>query len=504
MINTAKKTCLIVLLGLMDGFFFIASAQEHGWNKTYLGDRPVMLFSSVVKDTMGYLITGCTYGQQINRSKAMLGRINNTGQIDQLRWFVDSNSTEYQLIFNTLTFTNRKQYAFTGYAFDSLAYLIFGTVGRGLDSLRLYQFTSANTYAFFGKALVELDDFYYIAGVRTNNSPLEPNVVLVKIDTLGNLVWQKEYGLSNWQEDATSLITLSNGHLLIGAERLDVYHTPQRANTWLIEVDTAGSIIRQWLDNTDSTYAAYGLKQTADGGFVYGCQKKVEESVNSVYYNNQIVKRNFNFTKQWLHADTNLTLDGHINDIELLADGSMIACGQIEQSAVDPTVMYGWVIKLSPAGSVIWERHYSGVNASATVNYLRDIDILPDGSMIAVGECDPRSGSSPQLGWFLRLDANGCELENCTWGTPNAVADITDNQQIHIYPNPANTTINILLPADMLGATVQIHNVVGQTVWLQKTHEEYTQPDISSFQKGIYIVSAVKGNRHLQAKLVVD
>ncbi len=503
MINATKKTCLIALLGLMGGFFFIASAQEHGWNKTYLADRPVLLFSSVAADSNGFKVIGSTYGHWQNLGKGFMGKIDMHGDLENYLLPQDSVFEETGLFANTLIKTESGGFAFAGYSDDSLTYMLLGLANTTFDTVKTHRYYSPNTYAYLPWDMLQIGNYLYITGVKTNIGS-DPNVFLMEVDSDGTQLWLKEYGLVNWQERARSLTQLTNGNLLIGAERINVDLNPQRANTWLIEVDTAGSIIRQWLDNTDSTYAAYGLKQTADGGFVYGCQKKFEQHTSTITYTGNITKLNSNFTKQWVFNDGYLSIYNGVSDIELLSNGDIIACGQKRSEFEDTTVSYGWVVKFDPVGNIYWNRVYSGVNTPNTKNYLRDIDILPDGSMIAVGECDPRSGSSPQLGWFLRLDANGCELENCTWGTPNAVAEITNNQQIHIYPNPANTTINILLPADMLGARVQIHNVVGQTVWLQKTHEEYTQPDISSFQKGIYIVSAVKGNRHLQAKLVVD
>jgi hypothetical protein len=47
---------------------------------------------------------------------------------------------------------------------------------------------------------------------------------------------------------------------------------------------------------------------------------------------------------------------------------------------------------------------------------LIDVDVLQDGSIIAVGEYQGNGNGPVQAGWFLKLDSNGCEVENCLVG----------------------------------------------------------------------------------------
>src|SRR5690606_39394057 len=65
---------------------------------------------------------------------------------------------------------------------------------------------------------------------------------------------------------------LPNGNIVIGAHRYEVntpHNTRKKEQTWIFEIDTAGNMVREFLDPDTRTGPAKGLIQTADGGFVY-------------------------------------------------------------------------------------------------------------------------------------------------------------------------------------------------------------------------------------------
>jgi len=301
------------------------------------------------------------------------------------------------------------------------------------------------------------------------------------------------YG-TTWYEQASSIIKLTNGNLMIGAVRsnLNLNPTVQQANTWLLEVDTGGNVVRQWFDPSDSTYVAEGLRQTQDGGFIYGAQKKSYQTVNDVYKTSTIVKLDSNFNKQWVFDSDTLSPTG-FTDIEILPDGNYIACGS-------KNYRYGWIVKLSANGQKLWSKEYVGIGDWGSKNFLRDIDVLPDGGLIAVGESQLSGATPPQVGWFLKLDSNGCEIDNCTVG----FEDVQEEKQIEIYPNPASDNFTIKLPESMKGAEVVVYDVTGKIVKQQTVNTKQLMIDVTAFSKGLYFATAQKGDRILSTKLVVE
>ncbi|HLP50704.1 MAG TPA: T9SS type A sorting domain-containing protein [Chitinophagales bacterium] len=377
------------------------------------------------------------------------------------------------------------------------------------DSVITYEYSTPNATAFQGYKVLQYDDSsYYIAGVQTINN--NANVILLKIDSAGNRLWEKSYG--QYKLDyAGSVIKLNNGNLLLGAVRNTADLTPtQHANTWLIEVDTGGNVARQWFDPNDSTYVAEGLLETQDGGFVYCARKKGRESGGLVSTVGTIVKMDNQFVKQWTYQGGGRSIYTGLTDIEVLPDGSILACGNNPYYAIDSNTLGGWVIKLSSAGQVIWERIYTGINQPAIKNFLSDIDVLPDGSLIAVGQCQNPGHTPPQVGWFLKLDSNGCEIENCVVGIEaDHGLQTTGNSQIQVWPNPFTTDLSIALTGEhVTGATFTITNLMGQVVY-QQTETNlatgYTKMlDLSYLANGVYFVAVNTGDRMMVERVVKE
>jgi hypothetical protein len=75
---------------------------------------------------------------------------------------------------------------------------------------------------------------------------------------------------------------------------------------------------------------------------------------------------------------------------------------------------------------------------------------------------------------------------------------------IKIYPNPAHDYINIDLNAlDKTETTVEIRNVVGQTVYTTTALNQYLNINTSTLASGVYMVNILQNNRTIAIKKVV-
>jgi hypothetical protein len=500
MILQLKPGKQIALLLLFACLVFKLSRAQDKWNKTYIEDRPIMVFGSIVYDDTCYKIAGGTYGYMNNIGKTLIGNISLTGDLTNYKIVVDSINESYGVLTNALIRTNQGKFAFTGFSYDSVPYLFFGVANKNLDSIFAFRYFTNNTFAFHGYSLLQLYNDYYIAGIRSTIAPNNADVILAKIDSSGNRLWEKTYGTSQYEE-AKSITDLANGNLLIGAVKRDLNQTHEHSNTWLLEVDTGGTLVRQWFDPNDSTYAAEGLLQTRDGGFIYGAQKKSVQTINDVNYIASIVKLDSTFNKQWMFTGGYAGMLTGLFDIEELAGGNIIACGKSDY-------YHGWIVKLSAAGQLLWEREYVGFASAGSENYLTDIDVLPDGSLIAVGQCQQSGSTPPQVGWFLKLDSNGCELESCLLGVEEMPKEKL-NTQLQINPNPftGNLSLTSTNANGAIGsANITLTNPLGQTVYHQQVtnlSSSYTKTiDLSYLPSGVYFL-AVEADGERIVKQVV-
>ncbi len=454
-----------------------------------------MLFGSVLFHDTGYIVTGVTDGVTVGLAKAMLGEINMNGNLAKYRIVVDSNSDYYGLFTNALIRTQDGKIAFSGLAFDSLGYLLFGVANQSLDSISVFKYRTSNTSTQNGFSLLQEGNSFFIAGIKLDSLASDANVFLTKIDSAGNKLWEKQYHQREY-DYAASIIKLSNGNLLLGAGRNDQNLTQQHSNTWLIEVRTTdGSIVRQWFDPNDSTYVAEGLKQTSDGGFIYGAKKKFDQSGIYVNYTATIVKMNTSFNKQWTYTGGYPGELTGFTDVEQLSDGSFVACGK-------SNYRLGWIVKLNANGQEIWSKNYVGIADAGSENYLTDIDVLPDGGLIAVGECRRLINPNqlpPQVGWFLKLDSNGCEIENCLVGVED-IAPTIEPKQLKSYPNPATDLVrfdyNWVEWEQNAECRIRIADLNGRVVIEQNIPKYSTRQEVSikKLAAGVYTAMLVGGS----------
>ena len=455
-----KNKLILLSTGLICSLVF--TKAQNVWSYTYSQNRPIMYFSSIAKCDSGFVIVGGTRDTNgTNYTRILLANIDSDGVMGNITTLGDAQTKNYGAFYNSLIVTVKGLFYYTGYTVDTAAKLLVLKKHIDSDTITLYEYYTPNSYAFQGCKMVETAFGFYVCGVRTDATVNSADNVLLKIDSNGNRLWQKQFGANNRIEYVRSLVLLPNGNLMMGSFRSDFNQTNEKANTWLLEVDTGGNIVRQWFDPNDSTYVAEGLRQTQDGGFIYGAQKKNYQSgFSSVSYIATIVKLDSNFNKQWtFNASSHRSIYDGITDIEELPDGNFIAAGHLSYYGTD-TALNGYIVKLDADGNVIWERTYRGISTTQSLNFLSDIDILPDGGLIAVGQCQLSGATPPQVGWFLKLDSNGCEVENCLVGieTPKSPKGDFDSQ-MQIQPNPASDRVWVEVEPGLLGGELKLYDI---------------------------------------------
>lgn len=460
-----------------------------------------MRFSSVQKQDTSFIVMGVTVNKQSPYTEqGLFLKLSNNGLAATYKAVPDTNNIITGLFWNTLYKTDSSDFVFAGYGGDTTQHLVYGYFQSETDTIKIKRFYISNTYALQGLAVCSFNSHIYVTGVHNYKPGFDANIVLFKIDTAGNVVWYKVYDQLN-MDYAQSITPLVNGNLLLGAMRNDLGQPVVKSNTWLLEVDTGGNVVRQWFDPSDSTYVAEGLRQTQDGGFIYGAQKRVYQVAGSLGFTATVVKMDSNFNKQWVYEGGVLGTYTGVVDIEPLPNGGYVACGNYSNKEA-------WVIKFSEAGQIAWLRKYMGLtDTTATWNLLSDIDVLPDGGFIAVGQCQRvvnPNNLTPQVGWFLKLDSNGCEVENCYLSLNPSPKERDLSSPMQVWPNPASGSVQLEMGSEMLTGELKIYDVAGSLLLEKKIVATEMVLDVSSFTEGIYLVVAEKQGRMARSKLVVE
>lgn len=182
---------------------------------------------------------------------------------------------------------------------------------------------------------------------------------VAKLDSIGNIIWQKCLGGTGNDYPKTIQLTHDNGFILCGQSNStdgDVSGNHGDYDYWIVKLDSVGNI--QWQRSLGGTGddEAYSIYQTNDNGYVIaGFSSSTNGDVigNHGGWENWVVKLDSTGSIQWQKC-----LGGTGNeygfDISQTSDGGYITSGDTRSNNGDVSGNHGgndlWVVKLNPVG----------------------------------------------------------------------------------------------------------------------------------------------------------
>jgi len=179
-----------------------------------------------------------------------------------------------------------------------------------------------------------------------------------------------------------------------------------------------------------------------------------------------------------------------IYEMTSCANDDVLICGGFENGDSNDA---GFIMRISKDGELLWERRYWSYdnNGGLRDSYLSAVREMPDGSIVAIGGMQQFSelGAEEDF-WILKVDENGCykEGEDCDeistdqWLT--SVDDIEANDNLVVYPNPANDRIN--LKAKSIITSTTISALDGTILSIQRHQSKDIRIDIIDYPLGMY------------------
>ncbi len=289
-----------------------------------------------------------------------------------------------------------------------------------------------------GGYIIGGDSTSNISGDKTENSFGDDDFWVVKLDSLGNVIWDKTYGGTD-TETLYSIITTSDGGFLIGgASKSNIsgnknenrvgYPTIVGAFTdyWIIKLDANGNI--QW----QNTIGGFGddrlssMVTTSDGGyFIAGTSisdisgDKSENSRGSIDF--WVLKLDSTGTILWqktIGGNKSDRLSSLIstpdNGFILCGDSNSDLSGEKTSNAYISNYTDFWIIKLNEYGNIIWQKTIGGANSE----FLPIICMDTNGNFLIGGESDSNSSfdkteNSRGVGDFWLVKIN--DVGNIIW-----------------------------------------------------------------------------------------
>jgi hypothetical protein len=353
----------------------------------------------------------------------------------------------------------------------------------------------------FAYRLVESDNNgYFISGeMQLANNAIK--TFLIKLDSTGAFEFTRVYNSVPLDNGARGLTKLSGGHLLVSSysnqSGINYWQTSER--TCFLEVDTDGNLIHQYCTSDTNTMAYYNVSPTFDGGYLSsGSYYSDRTRGMGMLLNEYVVKWDTGFNIIWQQKAGDKTDENSFSDFEQDTHDNIILCGQNLVDTGFAAGFNGAIAKVNKEGHIEWFREYkvpTGLSLDNSYNYLYDIDLLPNGNIVAIGSWETSKVNSPlyfpQVGWILKLDSNGC-MDNGDCGLTDISGPSQNNSEANqnpfqVFPNPSNGAFTVHANMDMPSFTqLEVYDAMGKKILTQPLFGRTSLINLYYLPAGIY------------------
>ncbi|MCK4576547.1 T9SS type A sorting domain-containing protein [candidate division WOR-3 bacterium] len=309
------------------------------WTKTYGKTGEELGYS--VQQTLdgGYIITGYTGSYGAGMVDIYLIKTDSLGDTIWTKthgWYMDECSYSVKQ-------TSDGGYIIVG---DTGSFGYFHALLVKTDSFGDTIWTKRYGAGYFCSVQQTSDEGYILAGGKTSNNW---DVYLTKTDSLGNSLWQKTYGGVEYDKGYSVQLTSDGGYIIagltgsFGAGHWDVY---------LIKTDSIGDTL--WTRTYGGTNfdKAWEVKQTIDGGYIIiGETQSFGPGSRDVW----LIKTDSNGDSLWARIYGGLEYDiGY--SIQQTFDGGFIIGGKT--ASIGAGLTDAWLLKIEPDVGIQEEQIY--------------------------------------------------------------------------------------------------------------------------------------------------
>ncbi len=403
------------------------------------------------------------------------------------------------------------------------------------------------------KIKITADGNIAMAGYTGSYTDVSYDYYLVKTSALGDTLWSKHYGTSDW-DIATSMDTTTDGGFILVGNTYDTGNS--YTDIFIVKTDADGNQLWQVKKGGNLNEEAADVLSLNDGYLICGTTESIGNGKKDIY----VIRLDLNGNTLW-----ETTLGGAEDDsgesILLNAANNEIVVGANTKSFGNPLINNFFIQKLDLLGNTLPSYF---ISTSSSDYFLKGLVLRPNGNIVVYGHLDFFGSKDMMLleyqynfnyvtgatfGSFFDEVAGAAINTNdggmCTIGTTNSytfgLSNIyliksdtlitnagtvqilvdTKEQQVespisnHIFPNPCQDVFHFVLPQSSIEwntATIELYaeNTTGQRVKLNNIRiqhqKQYTEVIVSQteLKNGIYFLTLYAHNKiQATAKITV-
>jgi gliding motility-associated-like protein len=240
---------------------------------------------------------------------------------------------------------------------------------------------------------------------------------VLKIDSIGQIEWEKNYGGSD-VDKANSVVETPEGDFLVVGSSLsignDVANNYGEEDIWLIKINPNGDLLWEKNYGGSQNENAEDIQITTDGALIisgYSQSSNGDVSSNKGDFDFWIFKTDALGNMLWEESFGGSSADWGYG-IKENASGQFIVAGSTFSDDGDVSDNNGfydfWVIKVSPLGELIWEKNFGGITEERAyaLTLTDNEDIILAGTSISGGG-DVGGNNGGNDAWFIKLNQAG-------------------------------------------------------------------------------------------------
>lgn len=285
----------------------------------------------------------------------------------------------------------------------------------------------------------QTSDYGYVLACTTSStdgditeSYGDEDIWILKLDSVGQIEWQKSLGGSK-SDRATSINQTNDGGFIVAGRTFSnnglVTGNHGSSDFWVVKLDSKGGLEWQRTYGGSKAEQAGTIGQTSDGGYIAIStteSKDGDVSFNHGYYDVWVLKLSEFGEIQWEKTfggtDSEVL---YMPDIQETTDYGYILASTTYSLDGDVTRNHGeydaWIIKLSITGEIIWQKSYGGKSAEVHNDiYITQINeggyIISTTTKSIDGNVSGNNGNRDL--WMIKINEQGeIEWENTLGGS---------------------------------------------------------------------------------------
>ena len=335
-----RYMCLAIILlssVLLNGSFA-------GWERTYGGVYDEHVFSLVIDEGKNYVLSGQVWEDYVIGNRFYLIKVDNAGDLMWEKTYRDGWA-------ECVSLGHDDSYIVGGYVSDGF-HSYYGIVKTDIDgdSIWIKSYRSGPGYVVSSISVIGNDGYLLLCEA----DPSEHEIYFIRIDNSGDSLWTRTFGREGNERGFSLTKTHDNDFIAVGFTSI----SGLELDLYAIKIDSLGDMLWDTTYGSSGTNVAYFIDTTSDGNYIITGKTSLYYSVLFDVY---LLKINDDGDTLWTRKIGGEDESDIGRCVRPTSDGGYIIVGYTYSYGIGtPDYSNVYLIKTDSEGYVEWERTYGG------------------------------------------------------------------------------------------------------------------------------------------------